>query len=54
MFLGSLARAADRALAVASPDATAQLAMLDVAEISTIGRSFWRRLEGLSISSDRG
>jgi hypothetical protein len=46
MFLGSLGRTTDRAIAVTSADATAQLAMLEVTEISTIGRSFWRKLEG--------
>jgi hypothetical protein len=46
MFLGSLARSADRSIAVASADATAQLAMPDVTEITTIGRSFWRKLDG--------
>jgi hypothetical protein len=46
MYLGSLGRTTDRVIAVTSADATAQLAMLDVAEISTIGRSFWRKLEG--------
>ena len=46
MFLGSLARSTDRSIAVASADATAQLAMPDVTEITTIGRSFWRKLDG--------
>jgi hypothetical protein len=46
MFLGSLGRTDDRAIAVTSLDATAQLAMLEVTEISTIARSFWRKLEG--------
>ena len=45
-FLGTLATAADRAIAVASADATAQLAMPEVTEIATIGRSFWRKLDG--------
>jgi uncharacterized protein DUF481 len=45
-FLGSLGRAADRAIAVASTDTTAQLAMPEVTEITTIGRSFWRKLDG--------
>jgi hypothetical protein len=46
MFLGSLARTTDRSLAVTSTDATAQLAMPNVTEITTIGRSFWRKLDG--------
>ena len=45
-FLGSLGRAADRTIAVASTDTTAQLAMPQVTEITTIGRSFWRKLDG--------
>jgi uncharacterized protein DUF481 len=45
-FLGSLARSADRTISVVSQDATAQLSMVDVTEITTIGRSFWRRLDG--------
>jgi hypothetical protein len=45
-FLGSLVRTTDRAIAVTSADAAAQLAMPDVTEISTIGRSFWRKLDG--------
>ena len=45
-FLGSLGRSTKRALAVASGDATAQLAMPEVTEITTIGRSFWRKLDG--------
>ncbi len=46
MFLGSLARTTDRSIAVTSVEATAQLAMPDVTEITTIGRSFWRKLDG--------
>jgi hypothetical protein len=46
MFLGSLSRSADRSIGVASADATAQLAMPDVTEITTIGRNFWRKLDG--------
>jgi hypothetical protein len=45
-FLGSLGRTTDRSIAVASADVTAQLAMRDVTEITTIGRNFWRRLDG--------
>jgi small nuclear ribonucleoprotein (snRNP)-like protein len=45
-FLGSLARSSDRAMAVVSQDAAAQLAMPDVTNITTIGRSFWRKLDG--------
>jgi hypothetical protein len=45
-FLGSLARSADRTIAVVSPDATERLSMPEVTEITTIGRSFWRRLDG--------
>jgi hypothetical protein len=46
MFLGSLGRTSDRSIAVASADATAQLAMSHVTEIATIGRSFWSKLDG--------
>ena len=46
MFLGSLARSADRTIAVASQDSTAQLSMPNVTEITTIGRRFWSRLDG--------
>lgn len=46
MFLGSLGRATDRSIAVVSTDATAQLVMADVTEITTIGRSFWSKLDG--------
>ena len=35
-----------RSIAVVSPDATAQLLMQDVTEITTIGRSFWRKVDG--------
>ena len=46
-FLGSLGQTATRrSIAVASQGATAQLAMQDVTEINTIGRSFWRKLDG--------
>lgn len=45
-FLGSLTRSADRTIAVAGQDATAQLSMLNVTEITTIGRRFWSRLDG--------
>jgi hypothetical protein len=45
-FLGSLARGADRTIAVVGQDATERLPMPDVTEITTIGRSFWRRLDG--------
>ena len=45
-FLGSLGQSARRSIAVASRDATAQLSMQDVTEINTIGRSFWRKLDG--------
>jgi Protein of unknown function, DUF481 len=46
VFLGRLERTTDRWIAVVSADATAQLAMPDVTEITTIGRSFWRKLDG--------
>ena len=45
-FLGSLGQSTARSIAVASTGATAQLAMQDVTEITTIGRSFWRKLDG--------
>ena len=45
-FLGSLAKAADRSIAVVGADGTAPLAMPEVTEIATIGRSFWRKLDG--------
>jgi hypothetical protein len=45
-FLGSLAYSANRTIGVASQDATAQVSMAEVTEITTIGRSFWRRLDG--------
>ena len=45
-FLGSLGQSTSRSIAVASADATAQLAMQDVTEITTIGRSFWRKVDG--------
>jgi Protein of unknown function, DUF481 len=45
-FLGSLGKTTNRTIAVASTDATAQLAMQDVTEITTIGPSFWRKLDG--------
>jgi hypothetical protein len=46
-FVGTLAPAADRAvIAVVTPTATVSLPMLDVALIRTIGRGFWRKLDG--------
>jgi len=45
-FLGSLGQSTSRSIAVVSADATAQLAMQDVTEIATIGRSFWRKVDG--------
>jgi hypothetical protein len=45
-FLGSLARTTDRSVAVASADAAPHLAMAEVTEITTIGRNFWRKLDG--------
>ena len=45
-FLGSLGQTTARSIAVASTDATAQLAMRDVTEINTIGRGFWRKIDG--------
>jgi hypothetical protein len=45
-FLGSLGKTTTRTIAVARTDSTAQLAMQDVTEITTIGRSFWRKLDG--------
>ena len=46
VFLGTLGQATDGSIAVVSTDATAQLLMADVTEITTIGRSFWRKLDG--------
>jgi hypothetical protein len=45
-FLGSLGQTTARSIAVASTDATEQLAMQDVTEIATIGRNFWRKIDG--------
>ena len=45
-FLGSLGRAADRSLAVISPEGTATLHMAEVTIIRPIGASFWRKLDG--------
>src|SRR5262245_15960679 len=45
-FLGSLSHSSSGSIAVASTDSTAQLTITDVAEITTIGRSFWRKLDG--------
>jgi hypothetical protein len=48
-FVGSLAPAARRSLAVADPGNTTSaltLPMMDVALITPIGRSFWRKLDG--------
>jgi hypothetical protein len=45
-FLGSLGQSTSRSIAVASTGATAELAMQDVTEITTIGRSFWRKVDG--------
>ena len=45
-FLGTVGRAADRSIEVIGALQTESLAMSDVTEISTIGRSFWRKLDG--------
>jgi hypothetical protein len=45
-FLGTLARAADRALAVAGPDGMTTLQMSEVTLLTPIGRSFWQKLDG--------
>jgi len=45
-FLGILAPAAHRTLAVAGPGDPVVLALEEVTQIAPIGRSFWRRLDG--------
>ena len=46
MFLGSLAQRTSRSIEVVGLDATESLLMSDVTEITAIGRSFWRKLDG--------
>ncbi|HEX7778757.1 MAG TPA: DUF481 domain-containing protein [Vicinamibacterales bacterium] len=45
-FLGTLARGADRALAVVAAGQTISLPMLEVTQVTPIGRSFWSKLDG--------
>jgi hypothetical protein len=45
-FIGSLAQSAGRTLSIASPEGTALLAIPDVTQISPVGASFWRKLDG--------
>jgi hypothetical protein len=46
MFLGSIAQRTPRSIEVVGLDATRSLPMSDVTEITAIGRSFWRRVDG--------
>jgi hypothetical protein len=46
LYLGSIAQSTDRTMAVVSGDSSESLPMADVTVISTIGRSFWRKLDG--------
>ena len=45
-FLGSVGQSTDRSIAIIGALQTDSLAMSDVTEVSTIGRSFWRKLDG--------
>jgi AspT/YidE/YbjL antiporter-like protein len=45
-FLGTLGQSADRTIAVVAAAQTESLPMAQVTEISVIGRSFWRKLDG--------
>ena len=45
-YLGTLARGADRTLAVVVSGQTVTLQMLEVTQITPIGRSFWSKLDG--------
>jgi hypothetical protein len=45
-FLGTLMPSAQRSIAVASADGTMTLPMSDVTLLTTIGRSFWKKLDG--------
>jgi len=45
-FLGSLAAAIDRSIAVVGPGGTESLLMSQVTLITPIGRNFWRKLDG--------
>jgi Protein of unknown function, DUF481 len=45
-FLGTLARAADRSIAVVTPGGAVPLQTSEVTTITPIGRSFWRKLDG--------
>jgi hypothetical protein len=46
LYLGSIGQSTDRAMTVVSGDLSESLPMADVTVISTIGRSFWRKLDG--------
>jgi hypothetical protein len=45
-FLGTLGPAPDRSIAVVAPGGTTVLTMLEVANVGTIGSSFWSKLDG--------
>ena len=45
-FLGTLGQGADRTISVVATTQTESLSMAQVTEISVIGRSFWRKLDG--------
>ena len=45
-FLGTLTTTVSRSIAIASADTTVTMLMSDVTRITTIGRSFWRKLDG--------
>jgi hypothetical protein len=45
-LLGTLGPAPSRAIAVVGSEGTSSLLMIDVTEIRTIGRSFWKQLDG--------
>ena len=45
-YLGTLVRGADRTLAVVTSGQTIALQMLEVTQITPIGRSFWSKLDG--------
>jgi hypothetical protein len=45
-FLGTLGRGPDRVLSVLTPSGTISLQMLEVTQVTPIGRSFWSKLDG--------
>jgi hypothetical protein len=45
-FLGTLARGPDRVLSIVTVSGTVSLQMLEVTQITPIGRSFWSKLDG--------